>query len=446
MPNIGDLFKSGSTAEQFLIWGVLQQLLQPLLSPATNELGKIVNQGLPSILNTPADAAASVARGLDNTEHAELVARESGLESDAFAMLIQLAMRSADLGTAIAAYQRGLIPDGSANGAELSLNGALADSGIRQEWHNVIKQLAIEIPSTAEVMNAWLEGQIGESEARERYLKAGGDPTWFQTAYNANGQAPTPNEALTMVNRGIIPLTGTGPGAVTYEQAFLEGPWRNKWLSAFEALREYYPPPRTVTAMYHQGQLTHDQAATYLVKQGLSTDLAAAYLAPKASTATDTEKHLAKTDIVTLYADGLMTRTDAVKALEAIKYSAHDASLILELQDVRTAAKQVTAGMTRVRTLFDAGKMTAADAVKALIALDVDATQARELVDTWQITVVSNPRSLTESQIVNAWYYELVSADDAMDMLVSIGYEPGDAWLLLAIKNRGPVKGLARPE
>lgn len=445
MAGLGDLFGRGSIAEQFIVWGVMQQVLQPLLQPALVEIGKLVNAEFPEVPLTPEQWAGLVARGLAPAGDGEDGAKQSGVNTAEFARLVTAAAQSPALGTVIAALQRGLIERGDGDPATASLTGALADAGVRESWWPIIAQLAVQIPSTAEVMNAWLEGQITEGEARERYLQAGGDPTWFQTSYNANGQAPTPVQALELWNRGIIPESGTGPGAVSYEQAFLEGPWRNKWLPAFKALRHYLPPPRTVTAMFHDGQFTHDQAAHYLALQGLEPDLIAAYLAPTGSSTAATEKHLSKTDLVTLYTDQLLPRGDAETGLEALGYTAHDAGLILELADVRQAASQVSAGVTRVRSLFTAGKITTTEAQQALVQLRVDPAQARQIVETWSVTDTRAVKVPSAAQVVDAWYYQLISADDALSRLEALGYEPDDAYLLLAVKNKGPVPGIPNP-
>lgn len=443
---IGGLFGKGSTAEQFLIWGVLQQIIQPLLNPATTELGKLVNSVTPVIPLSAQEAADLVARKLIDHGTGYDAANDNGTGSDDFNHMITGASHAADLGAAIAAYQRGLIGTGTYDGNEVSLNGALADAGVREAWTPILEQLATQIPTVAEVMNAWLEGQITEDEAHTRYLAAGGDPTWFQTSYDANGQAPTPSQALELLNRGIIGESGTGPESTSYEQAFLEGPWRNKWLKPFEALRYYLPPPRTVTAMYHGGQLTHDTAASLLVKQGLTAELAAAYLSPSHSSAAAADKHLAKGDLLALYADGLMSRVDAISGLEALKYSAHDAALIVELQDVRTSAAQVTAGVTRTRTLYNAGKLTDQAAEHSLALLGIATAQAKDMVDTWAVTDVAPVRVLSASQIDQAWGYGLISTPAALAQLEALGYDPHDAWILLSIKNKGPIKGTPEPK
>ena len=444
---LADFFsKAGSSAEQLFVWQVLGNIVGGLMAPVINDLQQAALSIDSNTVLDPQTVAGLVAQGIVDQAAGEGEVNKSGLSASRFDHLVIAAGNSLDFGAVVSAYQRGLIEDGDYDPTDVSLHGAAASAAIREGWLPILKKLAVAIPSVAEVMNAWLEGQIGEDEARTRYLAAGGDPTWFQTSYNANGQAPTPVEALELLNRGIIPENGTGPDALSYEQAFREGPWRNKWLKPFLALREYLPPPRTVTAMYHAGQLDHATAATLLTKQGLTSDLVAAYLTPAATSSTTTEKTLAKTDILGLYADGLINAEQAVNHLVALKYTQSDAELLIELQDFKTTKSQLDAGVTRVRTLYQGGKITRGDAVSELEALDIANDLAGQLVDTWDITSSTPVRLLTPAQIVDAWYYELIPSTEALNALESLGYDDIDAWLLLSIKSKGPLADVPRPK
>lgn len=441
----GDFFKEGSTAEQFLIWGVLMQVLQPLLLPFTGELQKLVLSGAPILPIAANDAAELVARGLTNDGDGQDIANDNGIGEDGFHKLVKLAQHAPALSYAFELFRRGDIALGSDDPEQVSLRGAMTDAGIPDDWHGKLAKLATAIPTPAEVMNAWLEGQIEEPEARERYLKAGGDPTWFQTAYNANGQAPTPTQALEMLNRSIIPKRGTGPASVSYEQAFREGPWRNKWLGPFLALAEYLPPPRTVTAMYHDGQIDHTLAAELLRKQGLSAQLAEAYLSKAATTHTAAEKHLAKGEITKAYADGIMTRAQATKALEDIKYQPHDVQVILDLVDVHSKVSQLNAATNRVRAQYETGKLTDAQAEALLHQLGVDAAQAKGTVAIWRLTVTHRTKTLTAAQIESAHHYSLIDSRSAISLLMALGYDEFDAWLALSVRNHAPLVDYPRP-
>lgn len=438
---LGKLFGQGSIGEQLFVWGLLSSVVQALTGPGVNELSYLVNSAITNVPLDPTVGASVVARALTTGDDAKSDAAKAGISDQTFATLVQLAGSAPDLGSVVTAYQRQLIGVGKAQGDDVSLYGALTDSGIRSAWLPIIKDLAVQIPSVAEVMNAWLEGQITEDEARTRYLAAGGDPTWFQASYNANGEAPTPTQALDLLNRGIIPEDGTGPDATSYEQAFLEGPWRNKWLPSFVALRWYYPPPRTVTAMYHGGQLSHDEAASYLAKQGLQPDLITAYLSPTKAASVSAEKVLAKGDILSLYSDKLITRAKALAGLEALKYSAADADELLTLQDFKATKSALTAGVNRVKAQYFAGKLTKADAVKVLESLEVPSASASDIVDDWDLTQSNTVKVLSQTEIVDAWYYSLVDVDEAIAALVQIGYTENDAWIVLSVKNKGALKG-----
>ena len=75
-----------------------------------------------------------------------------------------------------------------------------------------------------------------------------------------------------MARRGIIPWDGEGAGVVSFRQAFLEGPWRNKWEPYFRSLADYIPPPRTVTAMVREGAMTDADALKWYRAAGLTQE------------------------------------------------------------------------------------------------------------------------------------------------------------------------------
>lgn len=437
MAGLGDVFGEGSTARQLLVWQVLAQVIAALAAPGFTELAKLSNQAAPLAPLDPGIAATLTARGFQSEGEGESQANDSGFGHDVFVNMVKAAQRGPDLSAAFELYRRKLIPEGSADPTQASLRGALADAGIPEYWHDALVQVATSIPTQAEVLNAWLEGQIPESEARHRLLEAGMDPSWIQSAYDANGQAPTPTQALELLNRGIIPERGTGPQSVSYQQSFLEGPWRNKWLEPFLALAEYLPPPRTVTAMYHSGQLDHARAAELLAKQGLAPDLVEAYLAKTTTSSAPTEHHLAKTEVTTAYADGILSKAEALAGLRALKYSEHDAQLVLQLVDIKVKASQLNQGVTRTRTLYQSGKLTEAEARNLLVKLGLDADQARAVVSTWHITATHTTKTLSASQIEAAVYYELLRPEDGIKMLRALGYDEFDAWMSLAIRLHG---------
>lgn len=445
MAGLGGVFGEGSTARQLLVWQVLAQVIASLAAPAFTELSKLSNSAAPVVPLDPGIAAQAAARGHLSRGDAHDHARDSGIANDLTDLMIKVSQRSPDLSMAFELYRRKAIGKGGNDGGEVSLAGAMTDAGIPDAWHDLVAELAVAVPDQSQVLTAWLTGQIEPGHARELLTKAGMDPAWIETAYNAEGEAPTPTQSLELLNRGIIPERGTGPGVVSYEQAFLEGPWRNKWLAAFLALRQYLPPPRTVTAMFHGGQLSHALAAELLRKQGLSPALAEAYLSKAASAHTATEKHLAKGEITALFTDHLMTRAQAVTALEAIKYSTHDANLMLDLVAAKAEASRTGQAVNRVRALYTAGKLTDTEAKALLHQLGVDAAQSTAVIAQWRLTQSHQTKTLTAAQIESAHHYGLIDSRSAMTLLQGMGYDEFDSWLALSVRNHAPLADVPRP-
>lgn len=439
MASLGDLFGRGSMAEQFFVWGVLQGAMGSLLGPEFAELQQLSYKILANTPLSPADAASEVARGLAPVGDGQDEAEKSGVNADRFARLVDMARSAAPAGNAAQAYVRGLIGKGDGDPHSATFTGALADAGVREDWWPIIEKLAVQLPSWQDALNADLQGQLTRTEAQDWYQRAGGDPEAYQWLYDSNGQAPTPTQALELLNRGIIPESGTGPESVSYEQAFLEGPWRNKWLKVFEALAEYLPPPRTVTAMVRAGSLDDDTAASLLRKQGLSEKLAGAYIADAHHQATSDDRNLTQAQIIALYGQQIISGPDASSLLEALGYSNKNAGYLLALADLRREITALNSAVSRVQSLYIAHKITRVNAVGALNTLGLPADQVAGVVAIWDLEAATNVKTLTMSQVTQAFKYLIIDQDHAITALQEQGYTAYDAWLILSIENKGPL-------
>lgn len=432
---IKGLFGENSTGQQLLIWGVFMQLLGAALGPAVSDITQAVNTLDPVIPLSPEQLATLVRRKFMSQDDAAGEAAKSGIGPGRFNELVELAGSPPSLGLVIAAYQRGIIGDGAADSGGLSLQAAIASLGIEDQWAGVVKALAVDIPTAQDVMQAWLEGQIDPAEALTRYTAAGGDPTWFQTDYNRQGQAPTPVQALEMLNRGLIPLDGTGPDSISWRQAFLEGPWRNKWSAPFLGLRNYISPPRTTTAMLREGSIDSARALQLFQDSGLDQQTAAEYLGAASHHATAAQKVLSMTQIVELYESHLVEHGEALTHLEALGYTAADANMLLSLADVKTAAASLKQATTRLRSLYLGGNNTADQTRTALVALGVTAANAGQLIAVWDLERIANVRVLTEAQIAGAQFYGVITQAEATAQLESLGYSAKDAWIILSVRS-----------
>jgi hypothetical protein len=419
----------GSVVEQLFLWQVAGQFIGGALGPLVQAETNIANSAAPNVPLSPSDAADAVLRNVDVPGGAAHEASLSGVNADRFAVLAALAGNAPDPGSLAVALRRGLID-------QATYDRGIRQGRLRDEWSQLVRELAVVQPSPQAMLDAYLEGQISEAEARDRYAKLGGDPGYFDILYHTQGQAPTPTQALELANRRIIPWTGTGPDAVSYEQAFLEGPWRNKWEPAFRELGKYIPPPRTITAMFKEQGLTEAQAKQYLEDNGLTPDLAAAYLASASHAKVTKAKELAETTVLALYRDRIIPRAEAESFIRALGFNATQADYILQVEDMRVAEKFITAGVGKVHTLYVGHKITEQQALAALAQYGIDNAQAGELVALWGHERAANVRELTPAQVEAAFGYKIIDQATATSRLVDMGYTEHDAWIALSVHSK----------
>ncbi len=428
MASIGGLLSGlqKNTLFQIAEYQVAGTLLGGVLAPEADALSQTVYSANPVAVLSPADAADAVLRNVWDQGRGAAEAVRSGVNAERFDVLARLAGNAPDPTSLAIALRRKLIDQGR------YLTG-IRQGRLRDEWAELIQQLAVVQPSPQAMLDAYLEGQISEAEARTRYAELGGDPGYFDILFHTQGQAPSPVQAADMANRGIIPWGGQGPDATSFEQAFLEGPWRNKWAEAFRRAAAYFPPPRTITAMYREGSLSRDQAIHYLKAQGLDDTLAGAYLQSGSAQKTAHTKDLARDTVTTLYHDQLITRAAAAGFLEAIGYDAQESELLLEVVDVQVVQRYLAAAVGRIHTLYVGHKITRADALAVLAQLQVPTDNLDNLVGVWDLERAANVKLLTASEVAAAYKASLIDQATAQLMLEQQGYQPHDAWLYLSL-------------
>lgn len=453
MPSIGGIFGSAASndsARQLFVWGVLYGLLSAVFLPVTTDIQQeawqaAVEAGLHRAL-TPDELATMVVRGWMTQGAGQAEALKAGINNGDFDTMVNNRRNPLPPEEAAVALRRHIIPQ-TAAANQPSFDNAILQGNLGDWWGPVVQELARTIPTPADVLQAYLEGQItDEATARTLYEATGGLATdagnnvdWFQLMFDTRGSAPTPMEALTMLNRGIIPQEGIGPDSISYHQAFLEGPWRNKWEPAFLGLRFYLPPPRTVVAMLRAGSLDPATAQSLLEKQGLTPELAAAYIADASHGRTTSAKQLNVSTIEQLFLDKAIDQPTAHNYLTALGYTASEADLLLESAQLRQTTTDLNRNISRVATYYIAHKIDQPTATTMLNGLGLPADQIAHLLQGWNIDRQANVKRLTPAQVTGAWAIGALTQDEAQASLEADGYTPFDAWVLLSIKHKTPL-------
>lgn len=378
-----------------------------------------------ALLSAP-DAALAVLRGnmplADGYHRAALF----GLAHEDFDILIGNTGEPPGLAELLLLWRRGQITTDR-------LDQGIRQSRVRDEWIEDVHKLSIIPPSQAEAVDAVVTSQIDDATGRTRFAEAGGDPAWYETAVGITGAAPSPVELGTLANRGIIPWEGIGREVVSFEQGVFEGHSKNKYLPAWKALSVYLPPPRTITALIKAGALSSTQALELLQKQGLSPELAAAYVTGATADKLATHKQLSVATIESLYQERGIDRETAAAMLGAEGYDPGEVDYILWLSDFQAYKKAFDAALAKVQSSYVGHKIDHNTASTSLDALLVPAAQRDTLLTIWTFAKEANVTVLTAVQVRSAFKKQLIEQPEALQRLSEHGYSDVDANIFLQL-------------
>lgn len=437
----GGLFGGDSVITQLVLWSLFGQVIGTAAGPMLQALTNDVNTAHQEVPPTPAELADQVIRSIRTLADASEVAKKSGIDPADFAAAVLANGEPPGLESVLEWARRGFVSWADAGPGKPSVPEAIRTSRIRNEWTDVI-QASQWLPLTAaDAVNAWVRNQIPEDKAREYLMFNGLRDAEATTLYNTTGRPPSPMEAAEMVRRGFIPQHGRGPNALSFEQAIVEGDLKDKWEPVFESLITRLPSLFQARILQTTGALNTDQALQLYHQLGLTNELAAAMASAGSAHKLAKPKELSVSTIEAMYRDRLIDRDAAATDLEALGYTVPEADVMLTVVDQARAYQQLTSAVNNVRTHYLSHKLTRDDAVQILRELGLPDAQVTELFAVWDIELQGQRRTLTESQIVRAVKAGITTSDWAIAELQSIGYSPGDAWVLVSLELGTPQPG-----
>ena len=441
MSALGDLLGKGSVVEQIVVWGVMQQALSAGLAPYFSQLQQDASARSPVTPLAPPDAASAVVRNFLASADAAALAAKSGVDAATFETMTALAGDAPGPQQLAAALLRGLITESGTGPDAVTFQQGIAEGRLADKWAPVIKALATLWPTPVDALNAVLKGQVTQAEGERLYTQLGGDPQFFTWLRDTQGEGPTPLQAADWARRGIIPWDGLGPAATSYAQAVKESRYRDKWAAAYRDSVQYVVPPFSVITLLKDGAISKETATSYLRAAGAPADVITAMITEADATSLSAYRGITTSAALQMYYNRLITPADATSMLESLHVSKAAVPLLLAYVDMEKAIAQHNSAVTRVGTLYAARKITEATARQSLITLQVPAAALNEIIATWQLENSISVKTLTETQIVDAWAYQVLTQAEAETELGNIGYTPFDAWVLLSNKAKEPLPG-----
>lgn len=369
-------------------------------------------------LLTPADLALAVLRQNITMDQGVAGAAMFGLNVDDFQTLIGNTGEPLGLMQLLEAYRRDFID-------EQTLDKGILESRVRDEWIPVAKQLRYFPMSTAEAANAVTRGYLTNDQGASIAQQNGLEPEHWQYVYESNGRPPSHEQLATLFYRGKIDLA-------TFEQGIRESDIKDKYIADVVDLGVKLLPLFEGVSLLKNGDITGKTFATQMLDQGYQPDVINEIVAAYGPGKVSTVKHLTAAEITEMYSTGIFDGTEATNHLEAIGFTADDATSILTVADLKAKAKLIGQQVAHIETQFYRNALDEQLARQELKQLNLADAQVEKLISLWKITRPLKSRNLTEAQILHLVRQGVISKPDALPRLEADGLTEDDAKLLLA--------------
>jgi len=395
---------------------------------------------------SPADVANAVVQGYMTLEEGQIEAAYSGLDKTPFDTMVKVTGMPPSPQDLFQMFRRSIIPEGSSASDFPSVYAGLAEGHTKDSWIPIFQKLAYVWPSPTDFVNAAIREQIPKADAQKWAGKTGLDITtevesginFFDLLFDIGGRPPGPEEMARMAHRGIIPWTGTGPKATTFQQGIAESDLKTKWTAALEALSAYIPSNGEITNWVRHGFVTKADALPMYAKNAVTADVANLMMESALVDQLAEDRQLAKGEVVALYTAQHLTAAEATNALAAVGYHGEQAKEILWLADFRREAQAYNRVIQVLGRQVVTGKLSVNNATQTLGAMGVPSQTITVLTNDWKLARQAEVPAPSEGTIVSAAYYGVETPNEAFNDLKALGYTPYDAWRLLSVRLHGP--------
>ena len=350
-------------------------------------------------------------------------AKHSGFDENHLRVFAELAGLPPGPGELMQMLNRGIITDGS-------FETGIREGHTKLKWTSALKELRHEIISPIQAANLRLRGHITTSEMYDRGALSGASHDIMDHLLLAQGRPPGPVQLQMAVNRHLI-------GFDRFRQGIQESDVRDEWTQLLYDMRVRYPTPFALRQLASTGGLTVAEVTSILELEGYPADLAAKMAKAWATGKTAPQKQNAVSTIETLYEARYIDAGQASSLLTKLGYTGDEITLILELGDARRVKKFLDAAVGKIHTLYVDHKLPDADAVIELNALNISQQAIADLISEWSLERAANVPHLTPAQWAAAAYYAIVSRDEAIAGIKSLGYDDTNARILVDIRAHG---------
>jgi hypothetical protein len=452
-----DLIGANGVIQQLLLYGVANQVVSALASPAFLLLAQDANAAHPEVVLAPDVLAAAVTRNLISAAAGRTEAGKSGTNSTRFNVLLEMAkvrLSPADLATAVlrsymdagtaeqvAAVQgvdaatfttmtdlagdapgpqqladallRGIIPATGAGPESVSFTQGIAEGRLHNKWAPVLRELSAALLSPPDAANAVVRNFITPEQGIAAAAKSGVDAATFTVMTHLAGDAPGPQQLAEALRRGAIPADGTGAGSTSFLQGIAEGRLADKWAPVIKALSVIWPTPVDAMDARLKGQVTADEGLALYEKLGGDPQFYTWLLNSRGSAPTPLELiEMANRGVIAW--DG--TGPDAVSYAQGFL----EGPWRDKWEGPYRALGEYVPPPSTVTEFLARGAITTADAAAELAKAGMSETMIAAFLQYAQLEALSPYRGLTAGTALDAYKAHIIDAPTLTSILESL--------------------------
>lgn len=365
---------------------------------------------------SPADLADAVVRGVNSYADAVKWAAWSGVDADDFKRMVDITGEPPGITDLLFLHRRGKIDTAR-------LHRGIAQSRVKTEWTDAIEALSSQPMSTADAVEAAVQGHLSLAESKTIAEQNGLQPDHWQVLYDTAGNPPGVQEMVSMWHRGVLT-------EAQLRQGIAESRLKNKYIDVVIQGSETLPPERSVISLLTQGAITDATASRLLFSHGYAPDIVAALLSEGHKTKTQKQRDLTASQVVALYEDSAISNAQATSMLSDLGYDAEMAAWEIVLADARKLATYQKAAISKVRSAYVARRIDENTAATTLDQLHVPPDQRDQLLALWNLERDVSTKELTLAQLESAAKKGIIDQQTFHDKVRGLGYSEQDTAII----------------
>lgn len=374
---------------------------------------------LSDMLLSPQELAGLVTFGVLSEAEAAPMADKAGMHPDDFHRLVLGNGQPPSTEDLLFAYRRKII------NRERLLRG-ITQGPVRNEWFDVIESLGQVPMSTADAVEASIQGHLSKSAAQVIAEQNGLMPEHFEPLWQTAGSPPGAEAMIGYWRRGFV----TESDVV---QALTESRLKPKYIPlALKTKAALIPMVQVRMAMEH-GVVTQQRALELLADHGYTAEDAHIILASAKATRTQAIHHLSVSQVMALYTERAITLSQAHEMLSALGYDSGEVTWIIDLADIERKRKLVGAAVAVIRTAYVDRRIDDNAALADLDTLLIPRDQQDDLMHVWQLERDATVKTLTLPQATAAYKRGLIDAAGLSARIGAMGYDQTDTAILVAL-------------